>query len=231
MTEDRDSILRALRSARERRGPTAAASRTAPDRPAATGTLVAGDPAQLASAFARAARQAGARVFGPCAPAEAAVQVVRLLREHGARELLCWDDPDLFPAGFTAELAAAGFRTLEHHLAAAAPEREAGLRRAAEASVGVTGALAAFADSGALLLASGPSRSRLAWQLPDVHVCLLPVAAIRPRLADARDVLRRLTRRSAHVALVAGPARSTDVAQQTTPAALGPAVLDVLLLA
>ncbi|MGE0455185.1 MAG: LUD domain-containing protein [Vicinamibacteria bacterium] len=231
MTEDRDSILRALRAARERRGPAAAAPPAAADRAAVTASSFTGDPAQLAAAFARAARQAGARVFGPCDPSEAAVQVVRLLREHGARELLCWDAPDLLPTGFTAELAAAGFRTLDHHLPADAPEREAGLRQAAEASAGVTGALAAFADSGALLLASGPSRPRLAWQLPDIHVCLLPIAAIRPRLADAGEELRRLVRRSAQVALVAGPARSTDVEQQATPAALGPVVLDVLLLA
>jgi len=230
MTEDRDSILRALRAARERRG-TFAPPSPAGEAPLAAAPRLAGGPEELAASFARAARAAGARVLGPCAPAEAAVQVARLLREHGGRDLLAWDDPDLLPAGLLAELAAAGFRALPHHLAAEPPERETGLRRAVEASVGVTAALLGFADSGALLLASGPSRSRLAWQLPDVHVCLLPIAAIRPRLADARDDLRRLVRRSAHVALVAGPARSTDVAQQTTPAALGPAALDVLLLA
>jgi L-lactate dehydrogenase complex protein LldG len=226
VSDDRELVLRALRAARA----TAAGAHPEPaSRPGARPATLA--DADLAAAFARRARDASARVLGPVAQRDAEASVARLLRERGVRRLLGWDDEELLPHGLLDGLAGMGFQVLDPRLAPEPAARAHDLIRVAEAEAGITGAALALADTGALVLPSGPTRSRLAWTLPGYLLIVCPVSAIRPRTADALDEIRRLARRASQVSILRGPSRSHDIALEPTPGAFGPELLDVLLTA
>jgi L-lactate utilization protein LutC len=75
-----------------------------------------------------------------------------------------------------------------------------------EAEAGVTMAELAVAESGSLLLASGPGRQRLASLAPEIHVCLVPSDAIVKTLEEA---LPHLTERNG--VLITGSSRTADI--------------------
>ena len=58
----------------------------------------------------------------------------------------------------------------------------------ASATIGLTGADAALAETGSIVLASGPGRARLASLLPPIHVALVE----RHRLIDSLAALIRV---------------------------------------
>jgi L-lactate dehydrogenase complex protein LldG len=98
--------------------------------------------------------------------------------------------------------------------------------------VGITGAEAALADTGTLVLRAGPGRSPLASLLPPVHVALLDAARIAP---DMPTYLAGLGDAAAHVRevgmlnFISGPSRTADIEQTTTLGVHGPRELIVIM--
>ena len=76
-----------------------------------------------------------------------------------------------------------------------------------DAEVGITTAQAAIAESGSILLAAGPGKSRLASLAPPLHVALVTRSAIVPTLYEAIDSLADRTS-----VLITGPSRTADIA-------------------
>lgn len=111
-------------------------------------------------------------------------------------------------------------------LVAIARER---LRRAfLEAPVGITGVNFAVAESGTLVLVENEGNIRLATTLPRVHIALMGIEKVVPRLADAAVLLRVLARSAtgqrttSYVSLLTGPKRAAE--------ADGPEQVHVVLL-
>jgi L-lactate dehydrogenase complex protein LldG len=98
--------------------------------------------------------------------------------------------------------------------------------------VGITGAEAALADTGTLVLRAGPGRSSLASLLPPVHVALLDAARIAP---DMPTYLAGLGDAAAHVRevgmlnFISGPSRTADIEQTTTLGVHGPRELIIIM--
>jgi L-lactate dehydrogenase complex protein LldG len=103
--------------------------------------------------------------------------------------------------------------------------------RAAAAGLGVTGAVAAIAATGTVVLDSRAAGGRTASLLPAVHLCVTDVNSLFPTPAD---VLRRLGSGGdappPSLVLVTGPSRTGDIEQLLTLGAHGPTALHVVLV-
>ncbi len=154
-----------------------------------------------------------------------------IVREAEAREILGWDQAQLPVLGLAEAFAEAGVRCLDSRLPAEAETRRARLAELGQAGVGVTGADAALADTGSLVLSSGPGRPRLAWLLPPRHIALLPLARLYPDIDAALENRPGLQGDAAEVALVSGPSRTADIELTLTRGVHGPRDLDVVIIA
>lgn len=134
-------------------------------------------------------------------PAAAAAYLSR----HGlAPEGVCWPDLTALP------WQAAGIRV------EARPAR-------AEDMVGATGAFCAIAETGTLMLLSGPRTPATVSLLPETHIAVLHAVRIVPTMEDAWDLLR--TERGGlprATNFVSGPSRTADIEQTVTLGAHGP---------
>lgn len=89
--------------------------------------------------------------------------------------------------------------------------------------VGVTGCVCAIADTGSLMLLSGPETPATVSLSPETHAALVPVARVITRMEDAWRLVR-----SEHgdlpraVNFVSGPSRTADIEQTVTLGAHGP---------
>lgn len=98
-------------------------------------------------------------------------------------------------------------------------------------AVGVTGVFAALAETGTLMLVSGPDAPATASLLPETHVAIVPAGRIVPRMEEgwalARAELGRLPRA---VNFVSGPSRTADIDQTLVLGAHGPYRLHMVIV-
>jgi len=98
--------------------------------------------------------------------------------------------------------------------------------------VTVTHAYLGIAETGTLLLHSGPESASLATFLPDTNIVILPAGRLVGAMEDAWKRLREDQPdglpRAVH--LVTGPSRTADIAQQLELGAHGPRRLHILLV-
>ncbi|HEX6167131.1 MAG TPA: LUD domain-containing protein [Acidimicrobiales bacterium] len=108
---------------------------------------------------------------------------------------------------------------------------DASVDHAARAGLGVTGAVAAIAATGSIVLDSRAAGGRSASLLPAVHLCVVSVNSLR---ATPADVLRGLGSEPdalpPSLVLVTGPSRTGDIEQLLTLGAHGPTALHVVLV-
>lgn len=138
---------------------------------------------------------------------EATDHLLSALREKGTRSVVL--DVSLLPErinvkSLRSQLTEAGVNVVDD-------ERPSALR---EAEAGITGVLAAVAESGTLLL-GGPPKATWQWAslLPPVHIALVPSERIRPSLEDAFAILKGArTRGLEEFVWITGPSRTADIA-------------------
>ena len=112
------------------------------------------------------------------------------------------------------------------------PVTPATVESAAVAGLGITGAVAAVAATGSVVLDSRAAGGRIASLLPAVHLCVVSVNSL---FSAPADVLRTLGSGADAVppslVLVTGPSRTGDIEQLLTLGAHGPTALHVVLVA
>jgi L-lactate dehydrogenase complex protein LldG len=96
--------------------------------------------------------------------------------------------------------------------------------------VSVQAAFAGIAETGTLMLPSGPTRPTSNNLLPDTAIVVLPAAFIVGSYEDAFDALRDTGAMPRNVMLVTGPSRSADIEQTLELGAHGPRRLHVLIV-
>jgi L-lactate dehydrogenase complex protein LldG len=100
-----------------------------------------------------------------------------------------------------------------------------------EDPVGVTGAFCAIAETGTLMLCSGPATPASVSLLPETHVAVVPVARIVDHMEDGWDLLRaeqgQLPRA---VNFISGPSRTADIEQTVVLGAHGPYRVHIVLV-
>lgn len=163
---------------------------------------------------------------GPTAPPTAAA----------AGPVLIWDDPRLAPLKLPAVLAEHGCEVTVWN---SALDPASAKQLAAGARVGITGADWAIAETGSIVLPTGPGRGRLVSLLPPVHIAILRADRILPSVAELFRTLACEARTAAapgtpplpsSLALATGPSRSADIENDLTIGVHGPAEVHVVLL-
>ncbi|MCB0191084.1 MAG: lactate utilization protein [Anaerolineae bacterium] len=97
----------------------------------------------------------------------------------------------------------------------------------ADADVGLSGADAALAETGSVIISSGPGKSRLATLLPPVHLAIVPTSIL------TSDILTwtaaRQGKPGANMVLVSGPSKTADIEQVLAIGVHGPKRFIVVL--
>jgi L-lactate dehydrogenase complex protein LldG len=99
-----------------------------------------------------------------------------------------------------------------------------------EDQVTVTGAFAGIAETGTLMLISGPESPTTLNFLPDTHIVVLRASEMVGAYEDAWDRLRATGRMPRNVNFITGPSRSGDIEQTLHLGAHGPRRLHVILV-
>jgi iron-sulfur cluster protein len=105
-----------------------------------------------------------------------------------------------------------------------------------EAGLGITGANAAVAETGTLVLVTNEGNAELVTTLPPVHVAVVGVEKIVPTLDDVTAMLGLLPRSgtaqrlTVRVSFITGPSRTADIELTPVRGAHGPRELHIVLL-
>ncbi len=136
----------------------------------------------------------------------------------------------------TKEDAAAVFGTEATVEAIQRHARESLRQKFIEATVGISGANMAIAETGTVVLVTNEGNADLTTTLPPVHIALFGIDKVVATLEDAVAVLRMLARSgtgqvmTSYVNWITGPSRSADIEQSLTIGVHGPREMHVVIL-
>jgi L-lactate dehydrogenase complex protein LldG len=101
----------------------------------------------------------------------------------------------------------------------------------ADDAIGVTGVFSAIAETGTLMLCSGPDTPASVSLLPETHIAIVPVQRIVPVMEDAWDLARaEFGQLPRAVNFISGPSRTADIEQTIVLGAHGPYRVHLLLV-
>jgi L-lactate utilization protein LutC len=148
---------------------------------------------------------------------DAAAALSELVQAEGIRRATLWQTPEPKALEASGLLARLGVTVVP---------ASAGKREIATCDLGVTGVDMALAETGTLVLRSGPDRSRLVSLVPRVHLALLRPSALR---GDVQIALSEV-KGERYWVFVTGPSRTSDIELVSTIGVHGPKALYVWLL-
>jgi L-lactate dehydrogenase complex protein LldG len=99
----------------------------------------------------------------------------------------------------------------------------------ATAEVGVTGCDAAVAETGSLVMFSGPGRSRAVSLLPPLHVAIVERSRVHFSMAEVFEVYRNRLEGAACCTFITGPSRTADIELTLTLGIHGPGRVTVIV--
>ena len=96
--------------------------------------------------------------------------------------------------------------------------------------VGITGADAALAESGSIVVTSGRESPRMASLIPEIHIALVRTDQIYPSLSHFLAEHPDVATRSSNMVVITGPSRTGDIEQTLTLGVHGPRQVHVVLI-
>ena len=156
--------------------------------------------------------------------------VAEFLSRFGAASALCWQHALLEQLELSPLLAELKIERLDHDRLL---ELEPITRRAAmlAASVGITSASWAIAETGTLVMAAAPGRERAASLLPPVHLAIIAESQL---LADLFDLFAALQPAApnlpSNLVFITGPSKTGDIELQLTTGVHGPGTIHVIVI-
>ena len=177
------------------------------------------DAASLRQRFIAEAEKLSCKVHQVESPAHALEALLALVEDDKA--VISWTLEQLPLPNLAQALAQAGIRV-------AAPNDP-------NVRVGISGADAALAATGSLVLVSGAGQYRTASLLPPVHIALVLESQIVPDFENWVAIQRAgelaRFRQSSNIVVISGPSRTADIAMQLILGMHGPGELHILLIA
>lgn len=161
---------------------------------------------------------------------DAASTIDDILGRYDAVEYLAWDEEAIGLPGLFDQLVTSGRRRVSGSVPEQAAGRLAHQTGYQQLRAGITGADAALAESGSVVLVSGPGRPRMASLVPLAHIAVLRTSQIvrtLPHLIAARPAL---TAAGSNLVVVTGPSRTADIEMTLTLGVHGPRHLHVVLI-
>jgi len=228
MTSPRDRILASIRD-----GLLQASLPSDAGGPARRQPLSAAAPPApvMAEQFAASLTALAGHVHRAAGASAVAETIAGIARAHEAASFISWDEEHLGCPGLVAALSSRGLARVTYHVSGDPEQRLRDADALAGIGLGVTGAHAALADCGGLVLVSGPGRGRLASLLPPVHVAVVEERQLRPSLAVLLREEPGLLDAGSNVVIVAGPSRTADIEMTLTHGVHGPKHVHVILTA
>jgi L-lactate dehydrogenase complex protein LldF len=151
--------------------------------------------------------------FTLCSSADVSQRIFEELREMGISSILSWEG-DLLPEGLIDALEAKGI-TIKEELDS-------------EVKAGISGAEAAIAETGTLVLPSGRGKAQFVSLTPEVHFAVLSASDITQNLSEALRL--PAVSQAAAVSLISGPSRTADIEMTLTLGVHGPRKLHVFCI-
>ncbi|MFO7693406.1 MAG: lactate utilization protein, partial [Vicinamibacterales bacterium] len=225
MTTPRDRILASVRDGLVRADLPAGAGRSTAGAPAATPPAPLQEMAERFSAALAALSGHVHRADGASGIADA---IAGIARTHQASSFISWDEDQLDCQGLLDALSSRGLARVTYDADGDLAGRGREVNSLAGVGLGVTGAFAALADTGGLVLVSGPGRGRLSSLLPPVHVAVVEARRLRPSLAALLAEEPGLLDAGSNVVVVAGPSRTADIEMTLTHGVHGPKHVHVI---
>ncbi len=184
--------------------------------------------------------EAVAGILHRAAPAAVAALVSHIAQERQISRVVTWAEPALRIPGVLAYLRAEGLQVEE-----GSPDRDGGQHSGMDqglldvldrAGIGLTGVDYAVAESGSLVLLSGPGKGRLVSCLPVVHVALLRPGQLLDTWEEVGVLLEALHRQDpladcqSSITFITGPSRTADIEFSLTRGVHGPKEVHVIAL-
>lgn len=224
MSTAREEILSRLKSAPKRPLPPREA---VPSREDET-------PSALLARLGAAAAALNATYVRAASLDEARAALTAILAEREVKSATAWDHPLLETLGLSAILAEAGIAVVEP-----GDDGDA-CRRIASADVGVTAVDAGLADTGSIIVRSGPGRPRSASLLPPLHLAVIEADRVRSGIDDFPEIFAALKEESgpesgetgwrlpSGIHCITGPSCTADIELVKTYGVHGPVALVIL---
>lgn len=190
----------------------------------------ASDREGMIATFTRELEKLMGKVHRAADDAQARARVLELLEARGARRVLAWDDEWLCPAGLGTTLRDAGVVVEPCWLPPGGPERTARLKALDDVVVGITGAHGALADTGSIVVVSGPGRGRIASLLPPTHIAVIGADQLSPTLATFLSANPGIADVGSNVVAITGPSRTGDIEGTLVLGVHGPGDLHVVVI-
>ena len=151
-----------------------------------------------------------------------------LIDRYGHGPVMAWDEDRFSVGGITAALDRSGVRLVDATMphsghAARNPDFD-------DTMIGVTGASAGLAESGSIVVVSGPGRPRMASLVPMVHIAILPAERIHRSLTDFLVTDPGIVDEGANLVVITGPSRTADIEQNLNLGVHGPGHLHVIIV-
>lgn len=185
---------------------------------------------ELVDRFARELEAVNGHVHQVTSDSEAFAQLEALFEQYQAHGYLGWDSEHLPLAGVHDYLTGRGFTRGKTRLAHELEARQEEQNELAQFEIGVTGALAAVADSGTLMVQMGAGRGRFASLLPVVHIALIKADQLYLSLNHFIRAYPEVNMGSSNTVAITGPSRTGDIEGVLTLGVHGPKELHVILI-
>ena len=151
--------------------------------------------------------------YQACQSTQLSQLILDFLRQRDITRLQTWQAGWL-PDGLVDELRAQGIEVVTQW--------------DASTQVGLTGAQAAIAETGTLVLTGAPEHPLSASLVPAIHLAILHASRIHPTMTEALKI--PAIRRATATALISGPSRTADIEMTLTVGVHGPGEVHVFCL-
>lgn len=175
-------------------------------------------PSALLTRFTEEAQKLHAKVYAAPDEANAIQHLLGVIQDD--KQVIAWDLAHIPLKGLGKALEQAGITI--------APSRSDHVR------VGITGANAALAGTGSLVMVTGEGRLRSASLLPFCHIAVITLSQLVPDLESWMALQRqqKLTvfRQASNITLISGTSRTADIAMQMILGVHGPGQVHIIIL-